>query len=89
MVSKMVWLKMRIPVQPPDGYLLPESQNVVERFVDKTFNQSLRDNNIDARDRVQWFKNWTGLQSIRGLEHFHVLVRDVPQGVIDGWTSNP
>ena len=84
----VVWLKMRIAVQPPDGYLLPESRTLLEDFVDKTFIQTLKDNKIDAEDRVQWFKNWAGLQSIRGLEHFHVLVRDVPQRIIEDWTSD-
>ena len=39
-------------------------------------------------DRVLWFRNWTGLQSVRGLEHVHVLVRDAPKVLLDRWTRD-
>ena len=39
-------------------------------------------------DRVLWFRNWTGLQSVRGLEHVHVLVRDAPKVLLDWWTRD-
>ena len=32
-----------------------------------------------------WFKNWVSLQSVRGVDHVHVLVRDVPEEVLGGW----
>ena len=85
----VVWLKMRIPVEQQEGYLTLESRRALEDFVRVTFVQTLINNGIEAEDRVRWFKNWTGLQSIRGLEHFHVLVKDVPENIIDTWTSNP
>ena len=38
-------------------------------------------------DRIQWFKNWTELQSVPGLEHLHLLIRDVPEDVVLEWTD--
>ncbi|KAG8531402.1 uncharacterized protein KY384_003031 [Bacidia gigantensis] len=83
----VVWLKRRIPVQPPEGYLTSESKILIEDFVQKTFVQKLAKDDAPATDRVQWFKNWTALQSVRSLDHFHVLVRDVPEAIIEEWTG--
>lgn len=74
-------------MHPPEGYLTEDSREVVERFVKRTFVERLtRDG--DGKDRVQCFKNWEGLQSVRGLEHFHVLVRDVPERILVEWTGS-
>ena len=35
--------------------------------------------------KVIWFKNTTDLQSVRSLEHVHVLVRDVEDEVLREW----
>ena len=80
----VVWLKTPIPVQQPEGYLTPESTELIERFVQKTFIKPLLEME-EGRDQVQWFKNWVGLQSVRGLDHFHVLVRDAPKGLLERW----
>ncbi|KAL9636413.1 MAG: hypothetical protein Q9164_002833 [Protoblastenia rupestris] len=84
----VVWLKTRISVQQPEGFLLPESTELIQGFVQKTFIDRLAKEGIDTEDRVQWFKNWVGLQSVRGLDHFHVLVRDVPETMVEEWTQN-
>ena len=34
---------------------------------------------------VIWFKNTTNLQSVRSLEHVHVLIRDVDDEVAKQW----
>ena len=80
----VVWLKTRIPTQPSDGDLTPESRQILQNFVRRTFEERLAKDG-DSEDRVLWFKNWSGLQSVRGLEHIHVLVRDVPQSILDKW----
>ena len=82
----VVWLKTPIPVQQPEGYLTPESTELIEGFVQRTFVEPLREMG-QGRDQVQWFKNWVGLQSVRGLDHFHVLVRDVPAEVLEQWVG--
>lgn len=58
-------------------------------FVQKLFIDVLREKGgaEDAEDRILWFKNWTRLQSVRGIEHFHVLGRDVPEEVLLDWTA--
>ena len=83
--------------QKPEGYLTPESVALVERFVKRTFVEPLSSyrskedvaGDSDTRsDRVLWFRNWTGLQSVRGLEHVHVLVRDAPRDLLDRWVGD-
>ncbi|KAJ4301928.1 hypothetical protein N0V90_004024 [Kalmusia sp. IMI 367209] len=37
--------------------------------------------------KVQWFKNTTILQSVRALEHIHVLVRGVEEEVLSQWKN--
>ncbi|KAL9124335.1 MAG: hypothetical protein Q9217_006326 [Psora testacea] len=83
----VVWLKTRIPVQQPEGYLLPESNALIQGIVQRTFVNRLAREWDDAEDHVQWFKNWVGLQSVRGLDHFHVLVKDVPEDIVREWTG--
>jgi hypothetical protein len=59
---------------------------MVDEFVDHTFVKGL---GVEGLDRVLWFKNWTGLQSVRGVEHVHVLVRDVERDKLDGIVERP
>ena len=59
---------------------------MIKDFVRRTFEERLAKDR-DSDDRVLWFKNWSQLQSVRGLEHIHVLVRDVPEGIVHEWTS--
>lgn len=84
----IVWSKVRIPDQKPEGYLTPESTALVRQFVRETFVDRLAANGTEnAEDRVLWFRNWTGLQSVRGLEHVHVLVRDAPKDLLQAWIN--
>ena len=87
----VVWLKVRLPVDmSPEservGDLTPEGRRMVDEFVRGKFE---RDLGVVGLDGVVWFKNWTGLQSVRGLEHVHVLVRDVPREKLDGILERP
>ena len=94
----VVWLKTSLPTtsttEGEGGYLTPETRQLIETFVQKEFVQPLVERaqkqgqgEGTGRDQVLWFKNWTGLQSVRGLDHFHVLVRDVPEEVLAGWVN--
>lgn len=86
----VVWLKTPIAVKPDgDGDLTDESRTRIEDFVRRTFVARLEQTGRfpDPGDNVLWFKNWTGLQSVRALEHVHVLVRDVPEEIIVEWTG--
>lgn len=93
----VVWSKVRIPEQKSEGYLTPESIALVEGFVQRTFvellgsyrsKQGVAGASDPANKRVLWFRNWTGLQSVRGLEHVHVLVRDAPKDLLDWWVGD-
>ncbi|TID23338.1 hypothetical protein E2P81_ATG02911 [Venturia nashicola] len=66
-----VWLKGRLPVDNIDGDLTDKGREMVQHFVNERFVKMV------GADRVLWFKNWARLQSVRGVEHFHVLLRDV------------
>ena len=79
----VVWSKTRIPVEGAEGHLTVESREIIDRFVRRVFMDRLK----GPEEKVLWFKNWTGLQSVRGVEHIHVLVRDVDQAILDEWIS--
>lgn len=66
-----VWLKDRLPVDIIDGDLTAEGREMVQQFVNERFAKTI------GAERVLWFKNWAKLQSVRGVEHFHLLLKDV------------
>ncbi|RPB02106.1 hypothetical protein L873DRAFT_1841974 [Choiromyces venosus 120613-1] len=69
----VVWTKVSIPtIQEPNpeaGDITPESRKLIRDFVQQTFIQHL------SAENVLWFKNWASIQSVRSVEHIHVLVR--------------
>ncbi|KPI39291.1 N-acetylglucosamine-induced protein 1 [Cyphellophora attinorum] len=82
----IVWLKGRVETEPSRGDMTPKSRQQIQHFVQKTFIDRVEGLPGPA-EKVMWFKNWTALQSVPGMEHIHVLVRDVPQEIIDEWTG--
>lgn len=85
----VVWLKNRMDVDwSRDGDLTDASRALVENYVKKTFTDRVRAAGFeDAEDRVMWFKNWAALQSVRGMDHIHILLRDVPEDLIVEWSG--
>ena len=79
-------MKTKVPVNPEDGSLIPESTALIDGFVNDVFVKPLIEKGR-GEDQVLWFKNWTSLQSVTALEHFHVLVRDVSDEILIGWTG--
>ena len=69
----VAWTKAFIStIQEPDpkaGDITPESRVLISDFVQHTFTQHL------GAENVLWFKNWASIQSVRSVEHIHVLVR--------------
>ncbi|KAH8153148.1 uncharacterized protein LAJ45_02735 [Morchella importuna] len=66
------WTKAPIATQPdsiPAGDLTPESREIIDSYVNQTFKKHL------GKENVLWFKNWASIQSVRSVEHIHVLVR--------------
>lgn len=82
-VHLLVWTKTRIPVDDVRGDVTPASRKIIVEFIERFF---VRD--LERRwEQVMWFKNWVSLQSVRGVDHVHVLVRDVPAQVLQRWTE--
>lgn len=80
----VVWTRTPIPTDSEHGDLTPESRAQIGDFVKRHFVDELGEG---GEERVLWFKNWVALQSVRSLEHFHVLVRDVDNDTLERWTA--
>lgn len=72
----VAWTKAPIPTRPGDGDLTGEARGILEEFVHRTFSQHL------GADNVLWFKNWASIQSVRSVEHIHVLIRNYPDDFV-------
>ena len=81
-----VWLKVRLPVNDENGDLAVNGKEMVQKFVERTFVDGL---GVRGEDKVLWFKNWVGLQSVSGVEHIHVLVRDVDEEKLMSIVEHP
>lgn len=94
----VVWTMTPIAVDDEVGDVTAESRRLIIDFVQRFFVDELRQWEADEGgdgsdsgtestgwDRVLWFKNWVSLQSVRGVDHVHVLVKDVPEEVLEGW----
>lgn len=55
-----------------------EGRALVEGFVGRMFAAASKGN-------VLWFRNWGALQSVRAVEHVHVLVRGMG---LKGWETS-
>lgn len=78
----VVWSRTLIPTDPNTGDVTPESRQLICDFVKKYFVDKL---GPGGEARVMWFKNWVSLQSVRSLEHIHVLVKDVDPVLLEQW----
>ncbi|KAJ5935110.1 hypothetical protein N7466_004657 [Penicillium verhagenii] len=89
----VVWLRTPIPVESDEGHLTCESRKLIDNFVKRKFVQRLAEDKagrfVTPETHVLWFKNWVGLQSVRALEHVHILVRDVPEDILAEWSGEP
>jgi len=87
-VHLLVWSKPRFKVDEVKGDLIPESRQLVEDFVNRTFIKRLAEDvgEENAKQRVLWFKNWTELQSVPGTDHIHILVKDATPELMKEWT---
>ena len=91
----VVWTKNRLESEPTRGDVTPNSQRQIEDFVQWKFVDRIAElqkqgiiSGSNPKDKVQWFKNWTALQSVPGMEHIHVLLRDIPTDLLlKSWTK--
>ncbi|CAK4032384.1 Hypothetical predicted protein [Lecanosticta acicola] len=80
----VVWSKTPIRTDDTLGDVTEESRRLIEEFVERYF---VRELDNGGRERVLWFKNWVSLQSVRGVDHVHVLVKDAPEELLKKWTK--
>lgn len=84
----VIWLRTPVAVTEDEGRVTDDSRELIQKFVDRTFVARLAEAGFeDPAAHVLWFKNWTALQSVRTVEHVHVLVRDVPEKLLLEWTG--
>lgn len=87
----LAWSRTPIAVDDTRGDVTAESKRIIEDFVERQFVRTLANNAgidvDDARKRVMWFKNWVSLQSVRGVDHVHVLVKDAPETLLEQWLA--
>jgi hypothetical protein len=80
----VVWSRTTIPTDPETGDMTPESRAIVQAFVQRYFVDSL---GPGGEKQVMWFKNWVALQSVRSLEHIHVMVCGIGADTLARWTE--
>ncbi|TVY20459.1 N-acetylglucosamine-induced protein 1 [Lachnellula arida] len=78
----VVWSKTPIATNEA-GDVTEESRRVIEGFVGRVFAERVG----KEKGSVIWFKNWAQLQSVRALEHIHVLVRNATGEDLEFWTG--
>ncbi|KAF2673949.1 hypothetical protein BT63DRAFT_397835 [Microthyrium microscopicum] len=81
-----VWLKTPLPVDSVKGALTAEGTAMVNAFIKNEIEQPLK---VEDQDKVLWFKNYTSLQSIRTIDHVHVLIRGLDLSKIDKILEKP
>jgi len=82
----IVWLKTRLESDSTRGDITPRARQQVEDFIQAKFVDRIR-HLPGEKEKIMWFRNWTALQSVPGMEHVHVLVRDVPDRIVREWTG--
>ncbi|KAL2200903.1 hypothetical protein P885DRAFT_27120 [Corynascus similis CBS 632.67] len=79
----VVWSRTPIATDKTVGDMTPGSRKTVAEFIRRYFIDRL---GPGGEDRVIWFKNWVALQSVRTVDHVHVLVKDVEPALLQEWT---
>ncbi len=84
----VVWMKTPL-ASTEDGNLLEVARAQVQEFVDACFVSPIKDRTglENTDDMVLWFKNWSALQSVGALEHFHCLVKGADEALLNEWTG--
>ncbi|THC88713.1 hypothetical protein EYZ11_011838 [Aspergillus tanneri] len=85
MVHLVIWSKTPIGVDE-DGDPTPESRQLITEFITRTFAAQMRQKKHSG-DNIQWFKNRAKWQSVRALEHIHVVLRDVDEDFVTALTG--
>ncbi|KAF2096595.1 hypothetical protein NA57DRAFT_43036 [Rhizodiscina lignyota] len=86
----VVWLKTPVPADPETGMITDEGATLIRDFMERYFVKRMRETGLlgekeESQKRVMWFKNWIKLQSVRAIEHVHVLVRGASEELLQEW----
>jgi len=82
-VHLVVWTKFLLEDDPKTDDLTPKARAEIEEFVERTF---CADGGL-LKEQVIWFKNWRSLKSVHALEHFHVMLYNAPEELLDRITG--
>jgi len=80
----VVWTKFSLEEDPESGEVISEINEQIKAFIHKTFCEG--EKGVD-RKQIIWFKNWKSLKSIHALEHFHVMLLNAPEELLESVTQ--
>lgn len=88
----VVWSKVPLPADEETGKITDAGAAITEDFISRHFVDRLRQRGVlgpneSTKDKVLWFKNWIKLQSVRAVEHAHVLIRGADDGLVQALCS--
>lgn len=69
-VHLVVWTKFDLESDPTTDDLTDQARGEIEAFVERVFIEPC------GSENVIWFRNWSTLQSIHAVPHFHVMLFD-------------
>ncbi|KAL2260835.1 hypothetical protein VTK26DRAFT_5047 [Humicola hyalothermophila] len=68
-IHLVVWTKFTLEEDKATKDLTDEARAEIEAFVRRKFSRM-------PPDHVVWFKNWSSIQSVQSVQHFHVMLYD-------------
>ena len=80
MIHLVAWSKTPIPTDD-QGDPSPDSCRYIAYFIDRVFSEHIGQGG-HAGDNVQWFRNRTKWQSVRSLDHIHLILRDADEAFV-------
>lgn len=80
MLHLVAWTKTPI-VTDEQGDPTPESRRLIKDFVEKKFMHHMSQGQ-HAGDNLQWFRNRAKWQSVRGLDHIHIVLRGADEAFV-------
>lgn len=80
----VIWSKVKIPIDPDTSLPTLEAAATIETFLRRTFDKRL---GADFSKNVLWFKQKAEWQSVKSLDHIHVMVRGLAESDIDALTG--
>jgi hypothetical protein len=83
----IVWMRHHLQITE-DGRLTPRARATVDAFVESHFKSKVQHLFSSPEDKIQWGRSWGKFQSVPGIEHFHLFVRDIPDEILKQWTSS-